>query len=137
MALYQAVNLKQKDVTGGTPQALTATWADIGDEINTRGYNKMLLWVDIDIGDSTNARLRALAKSSIDGGTLEWEYPILSVSSTVSGVEGNYFEWTTDEDQRVILEISLDNLIEIIQLQVQCEADQTTGTIDNLFVHLV
>ena len=130
-------NCKQIDVLGDTPQALDSTWTDIGDEIDTAGYNKMLIWINIDIGDSTNVRLRALAQTSLDADAAEWEYPILSVGATVSGVEGNYFEWTTDDDERVILEIGLDGLIQVIQLQVQCQADQTTGTIDNLFVHLI
>ena len=130
-------NCKQLNVLGSTPQALTSTWTDIGSEIITAGYNKMLIWVNIDIGDSTNVRLRALAQTSLDADVLEWEYPIYNVSADVTGIEGNYFEWTTDEDQLTILEVRLNGLIPKIQLQVQCQADQTTGTIDNLFVHLI
>ena len=120
-----------------TPLSLTDTWADTGVEIDTAGYNKMLIWIDIDIGDSTDVSLRALAQSSIDADVLEWEYPILSVSATASSVEGNYFVWTTDEDQRTILEIGLDGLIQKIQLQVKAAANQTTGQIDHLYVHLI
>jgi len=137
MALIQSDNSRQIDVLGDTPQALTDTFVDIGTEINTRGYNKMLVWVNIDIGDSTNVQLRALAKTTLDAGVLEWEYPIYTVGTTDVGVEGSYYEWTTDEDQLTILEVSLKGLIPIIQLQVKAAANQTTGTIDNLFVHLI
>ena len=130
-------NCHQIDVLGDTPQALTSLWVDIGDEIDTAGFNKMLIWININIGDSTNVRLRALAQTSIDADAAEWEYPILAVGATVSGVEGNYFEWPTDDDERTILEIGLDGLIPVIQLQVRAAANQTTGTIDNLYVHLI
>ena len=128
---------KQIDVLGATPQAVTSAWVDIGDEISAAGYNTMLLWANVDIGDSTNIRLRCLAKSTLDAGVLEFEYPIMTASTTVVGVEGRYFEWTTDEDQRQILQINLNGLIPIVQLQVKAAANQTTGTIDNLWVHLI
>jgi len=120
-----------------TPQALTATLTDIGAEVDTAGYNKMLAWVDINIGDSADVTLVAFAETSMDGDVLEWEYPILAVNTTQSGVEGNVFVWTTDEDQKTILAIDLDGLIQKIQFQVRCAADQTTGTIDHLYVHLI
>jgi len=120
-----------------TPQALTATLTDIGAEVDTAGYNKMLAWVDINIGNSADVTLVAFAETSMDGDVLEWEYPILAVNTTQSGVEGNVFVWTTDEDQKTILAIDLDGLIQKIQFQVRCAADQTTGTIDHLYVHLI
>ncbi|GAG85169.1 unnamed protein product [marine sediment metagenome] len=89
---------RQIDVLGATPQALTSTWTDIGAEIDSAGYNTMLIWANVDIGDSTNVRLRCLAESTLDGGTLEFEYPIMTAGTTVVGLEGRYFEWTTDEE---------------------------------------
>lgn len=130
-------NSFQLDVLGVTPQAVTSTWTDIGTEIDTAGYNTMLLWTNVDIGNSTNIRLRCLAKSTLDTGVLEFEYPIMTAATTVVGVEGRYFEWTTDEDQLTILQINLNGLIPIVQLQIQANADQTTGTIDNLWAHLI
>ena len=120
-----------------TPQALTDTLTNIGAEVDTAGYNKGLIWIDINIGDSTDVTLVALAETSIDGDVMEWEYPILSVNATQSGVEGNAYVWTTDEDQKTILEIGLEGLIQKIQFQVKAAANQTTGTIDHLYVHWI
>ncbi len=127
----------QLNVLGSTPQAFTDAWVDIGDEIDTAGYNTGLLWINLDIGDSTDAEIRCLAKSTIDGGVLEFEYPIETISSTSVGLEGRKLQFTTDEDQKVIKQINLNGLIPIVQLQIKAAANQTTGTIDNLWIHLI
>lgn len=120
-----------------TAQNLTDAMANLGAEIDTRGYNYMLIWIDLDINLSNNARIQPLAKRAA-AAALEYGYPIYSAGTTDVGVENLYFEWTTDEDKQTMLEINLKGMIPYIQLQVMAEVvGGTAGQIESCYVHLI
>ncbi len=101
----------------GTAQSFTASWVDYGDEIGTDGHKVLGLWLNIDINDTQDARLRVLAKHTAGGDT--YVFPIKVDTATVVNVEDEYHEFVTDEDARRVVEITLDDIIPFIQVQIQ------------------
>lgn len=115
-------------------QNLTTSWADLGAEISVVGYTHLGVWVEVDINDSTNVRIRALAKHT-QGGSEEYELPILSVGASDIQVEDAYFEFGDDADQKKLLKICTDNIIPFVQLQVQTGvAGASAGQIDTCYI---
>ncbi len=51
-----------REVLLATPQAFTTSWADLGAEVDVRGYNSLGIWIRLGIGEANNMRLRVLAK---------------------------------------------------------------------------
>ncbi len=100
------------------PQALTANWVDLGDEQFVQGARHLGLYVDLDINDSTNARVRALAKLT-DGGALEYVLPIRTVAGAIVQLEDQVLEFNVDADQQMVLSWELDGLVPRVQFQVQ------------------
>ena len=99
-------------------QFLTDTWVNLGSEIDTRGEDTLGVWINLDINDTLNARMRALAKHEL-GGTDEYFLPIRTVSAADVKVEDEYIEFANDTDQKMLLEVGLDNIIPFVQMQVQ------------------
>jgi hypothetical protein len=115
-------------------QDLTASWADLGDEQRTGGYRWVGLWVTVDINDSNDVRIKALAKHA-SGGTEEYSLPIKTVSAGSIAVQDEYFELTDDADQKVLLTWELDYLVPYVQFQVEAgTVGATAGQIDNAYV---
>jgi hypothetical protein len=113
---------------------VTASWADIGAEVDMRGYTKLGVWAVVDINDSENFRIRALGKHTSAGAT-EYVLPIRMVRSDVVDVDDEYFEFANDSDQNVFLEVDTTNLIHYVQLQIQAGVvGSTAGQIDNLTI---
>ena len=48
-------------------QNFTASWADLGGEIATNQFNSIGLWLNLDINDTLNARVRLIAKHTSAG----------------------------------------------------------------------
>lgn len=119
-----------------TAQDFTDGWVDVGSEIDTRGYEYALIWTQLDINNSENCRIRALCKRA-SAATAEYEMPIYSAGTTDIGLEGGYYEWTTDEDQYSLLEINLKGLIPYVQLQILAgTVGNTAGQLEHCYVHL-
>lgn len=112
---YQMV----REVVKDSAQAFTTSWVDLGDEIEMRGYNTMGLWITLDINDTLNPRIRALAKLDT-GGTKEYLFQIKSVSASDTKIEANYFEWNADADMETFFDIETGGHVPMIQLQIQC-----------------
>lgn len=87
------------------------TWEDKGSEIPMRGYNKLALWVILDVGSNTGNTLQCLMKHT-NGGTDEY---VLESSSAYSKTLG-------DSDIKILYEIETDNLVESIQVQTKSES---------------
>ena len=112
-------------------QDLTASWVDLGNEIDVRDSESIGVWVDLDINSSQNARIRALAKQSI-GAAKEFVLPIRTISASDVKLEDEYFEFNVDADQQMILAIDTDELIPFIQMQVMVgTVGGTAGQIDS------
>lgn len=97
---------------------LTGTWTNLGSEIDTRGEDTLGVWINLDINDTLNARMRALAKHE-SGGMDEYFLPIRTISAADVKVEDEYVEFANDIDQKMLLEVGLDNIIPFVQMQVQ------------------
>ena len=112
-------------------QNLTASWADLGSEIDMTKYRRCMVWLNIDINDSQDVRLRAVGKLAKNA-TLEYVFPIKVVTSSKVNVQDEFTEFTDDADQSVLVEILTNGLVPIVQLQVEAgTAGATPGQIDN------
>jgi hypothetical protein len=117
-------------------QDLTASWVDLGDPVNTNTMENVGLWLNVDINNSLNARVRALAQKTKTGGTGdEYVMPIRVVTASDVKVEPEYIEFNNDADQLMILAVGTDRLIPFIQFQVQAgTVGATAGQIDTAHV---
>lgn len=98
-------------------QNITAAWVDLGPELGVSGWESIGLWVDIDINDAQNVRLRALAKHT-SGGDNEYSLPIKTVGTSDVKVEDEYLELNADADQKLLLGVVLGGLVPFVQFQV-------------------
>jgi hypothetical protein len=98
-------------------QNLTAVWADLGSELAVAGAKSLGLWMNLDINDSSDVRVRLLAKHT-GAGTEEHVLPIKVVSASSIALEDEYFEFTDDADQSMILFWDLEGLVPYVQFQV-------------------
>ena len=120
-------------IAAASPQNLTGSWADLGDELDVEGAHFIGLFVNLDINDSANARVRLLAKRT-SAGTDEY---VLSISVRASNVkiEDKYVELNADADQKRLLVWDLNGLVPFAQFQVQVgTVGSTAGQIDSAYV---
>lgn len=101
-----------------SPQILTADWADLDNELSVGGANTISIWLNLDINDSLNVRVRLLAKHEL-GGAEEYKLPISNVSPMAVQVNDEKIEIDNDEDQVLILTWPLMGTILFVQFQVQ------------------
>lgn len=104
-------------ITLGTNHTLTGAWADLGAEFETTKIDNLLIWVDIDINDSQDFRIRVLAKAT-RGAVEEYFIPIRTVSPTVNRIQQEYIEFTEDIDQKILANVTLNYVVPWMQLQV-------------------
>lgn len=117
-------------------QNLTASWADLGGEIDARGFNHLAVWITLDINDSQDARIQALGKHTA-AGTEEYGLIFGVTRGTGATVTAEYYELNSDADQLVVLDIPLNNVVPYVQLQVQAgTAGTTPGQIDAAYYTL-
>ncbi len=101
----------------GTAQNFTASWVDYGPELGTDGFDNLSIWLNIDINDTIDARIRVLAQHTLGGDG--YVHPIEKTTPSVINVEDEYFEFTTDEDKKRVLKIALDDVVPYAQIQIQ------------------
>lgn len=99
------------------PQTVTGSWADLGGELDMTSWRRIGLWIDLDINDSNNVRIRALVKIAKNG-ALEYVPVIKTISATDIGIIGGYYEFTSDSNQQAYFELETNGLIPVIQWQV-------------------
>ena len=122
-------HLERETVTSSA-QAFTAAWVDLGSEISMLGYNKMCLWLKLDINDTNNPRIRAIAKLE-KGGADEYIMQIKTVAASDVKIEDSYYEWNVDADENSVLQVDTDGLIPFVQLQIQAgTVGASAGEID-------
>lgn len=111
-------------------QDLTANWVDLGGEISTENVQNIGLYLNLDINDSQDARVRLLAKHT-SGGTDEYTLPIRTVSASDVKVQPEYTEFAVDADQKMLVAAVLDAIVPFCQFQVQAgTVGASAGQID-------
>jgi len=121
-------------VAAAAPQALTANWVDLGNEQYVAGARRAGLWLTLDINDSTDARVRCLAKHE-NAGAEEYTLSIRTVGASDVKLEPEYFEFNVDEDRLMLLSVELDGLVPYVQFQVQAGVvGATAGQIDAAYL---
>lgn len=101
----------------GTPQSFTTSWVDYGDEIITDGHSAIALWLNIDINDTQDVRLRILAKHT--GGGDDYVFSIKTETTSIVNIEDEYYEIVTDEDAKRIVGFVLGKIVPLVQVQIQ------------------
>lgn len=123
-------NYLTREVVKSSAQAFTTSWVDLGSEIEMNGFNTLAIWATLDINDTNNPRIRALAKLD-EGGAKEYNMVIKAVSSSDVKIEDHYFEWNADADMETLIQVDTEGLIPKIQLQIQCgTVGASAGQID-------
>lgn len=111
-------------------QTLTDSWADLGGEQDMSKYKRCMVWLNIDINDSQNVRVRAVGKLSKNAAN-EYNLPIKTTSSSQVTIQDEFMEFNDDADQKVLLEIVTNGLIPFVQLQVEAgTVGASAGQID-------
>lgn len=117
-------------------QVLTANFANFGSLINAKGFTSIGVFIKLNINDSLNVQLKAIGRTE-EAGTDDYLLPIKSVSLTAGTVKvkEGVFEFDSDADQLLIIEIETGNLIPFIQLQVKAgTVGASAGQIDDALV---
>ena len=116
-------------VAVAAPQAFTAAWVDMGGILDVRGAGNIGLYVNLDINNSTDCRVRLIALHT-DGGD-EYVVPIYTVTAGAVNVQDQYHEFSDDADQNMLLEWELKGIVPFAQFQIQCAVvGATAGQID-------
>ncbi len=116
----------------GAAYELTNSFADVGSEIDVRGYNYLTFWATIDIGTSTNIQLRIIHKHTSAGSEEYREIYLGSPASNVTTINLNDYEINSDADQLFKITIPVTGS-RYIQLQAKDDADGD-GQIDALYI---
>lgn len=119
-----------KDDVLTSPQTITSDWIDVGDEVECFRCTKVGVWLDIDINDSQNIQVRALAKLE-KGAAAEYSLPILKVSAEAVMIQQQYFEIDDDIDQKIFFELETGGQIPYVQFQVQSQIEGAPKAILN------
>ena len=122
----------EKEDLLSTPQNFTASWVDVGNPILMLSKETLSVFVDIDINNSINPRLRAVGQLTKNGN--DYLFPILTVSTNNISVDSQYFEFP-DTDRKYVLEIKTTGLVPFVQLQMSTETvGSTAGQIESLSI---
>lgn len=117
-----------------SPQELTASWVDLGEVVDATNWSRLFLWIDLDINDSQNVRVRALPKIGKND-TSEYNYVIETVGSSDVKIEPKYFEFNSDSDQKVVWQVNTLGGVPYVQFQVEAgTAGATPGQIETAIV---
>lgn len=98
------------------PQDITGAWANLGDPVRVEGARTAGLWVNLDINNSQNVRIRALVQHT-DGGS-QYLIPIRAITASQINVQPEFVEFTNDVDQLMVLASDLEGIVRYIQWQV-------------------
>ncbi len=121
-----------KEALFSTAYELTASFADVGNEIDVRGYNYLTLWVTIDIGTSVNPQLRILHKHTSAGAEEYREIYLGSPTSNKTTINLNDYEVGADSDQLFKITLPVTGTA-FVQIQAKDDANGD-GQIDALYV---
>jgi len=115
-----------------TPQPITASWVDVGEQYSSFGFNVIGIYLNLTINNSQDFRIRLLAKKSPDD-TDEYVLPINLLTSIKTHVTDFYAEIDVDGDKKILLLFEIDTVIPYIKIQVQGGfVGATPATIDSI-----
>jgi len=127
-------NEKTELVATSAPQAVTSGWVDLGSQIEVRNFERMALWVNVDINSTNNVQFRVLY--GLESAGNEYQSVILSPGSSDVKFEGEYLEYNVDADGRFVFEFGLMGA-NYAQVQVKAgTVGATAGQIDEAYVTL-
>ena len=109
-------------------QTVTSDWVNLGLLIDTRGFNTAAAWLNININDSTMLRLRCLARHTPDV-VDDFVLPIRNVSAGDVKLQDEFFEFSDDIDQKMIVSCTMENVIPHCQFQVMAGSVGATAAI--------
>lgn len=98
-------------------QNFTDSWVDYGPEICIDDRKGLSLWLNLKINDTQDMRIRPMARC-IPGGD-DYVLPLKTLTATVINVEDEYFEFTTDEDQKRVISFVFGCVIPYVQFQIK------------------
>jgi 3D (Asp-Asp-Asp) domain-containing protein len=125
--IYPKNNELQNLITA--PQNLTDAWVDLGQAIFSGNKEKIGLWINLDINNSTGVQLRAKA-SDTTAFTDAYVLPIKTVTATKISLDEEVYEFTA-VDQKILLNIDVDGLVPYVKFQVKATVvGVTAGQID-------
>jgi len=115
-----------------SPQTIGTAWADLGSEYKLAGALSCAAYLELDIHDATNPRVRFLAKHA-SAHADEFVLPIRTVSASDVKIEDEYIEFNEDASQNVIVSVDLDGCVIYGQWQVQVGSG-TAAQIDDAWL---
>ena len=128
--LVRAKNLYKQDLFTGDPIEITNSYQDFSDVINSKGAKSVVLWVNIDVGTSTDIDIKALA--GYDRDSVDYQFAIETVSASQVSVEPEVVR-VPDSDNKFALEFILSDAVPYIKFQVKDSADGD-GQLDSAVV---
>lgn len=112
-------------------QDFTVAWVDLGAEIPVWGRTHIGLFLDLDVNDSLDMRIKVLYKHTLAHAN-EYDGPVKVLSASDCKIEPIYYEFNTDVDQKIYLSIPLDGDVPFVQFQIQAgTAGATPGQVAN------
>lgn len=107
-------------------QTLTASFADLGNEIDASGYKYVTLYLTIDINSSNDVRIKVLGKHTVAGSEeYVFDPDLLNAADTTAST--SYIEFDTDADQLATVRIPVDNALPVLQIQASVGMVGATG----------
>lgn len=114
-------------------QNFTAAWADLGGEIPTAGCTHLGVWLNLDVNDSINMRVRALLKHTMAHAD-EFPGQVRVLSASDIKTQPAYIEVDTDADQMLLVSVPLDGHVPYVQIQIMAgTAGATPGQVDSAY----
>ena len=104
-------------------QTLTTSFADLGPEIDMRGYNKLGLWITVDINDASDVELRILHKHTLAGSEEYREIYLGSPSGNITTINLNDYQVASDADQLFKFVVDVDGTSPYVQIQARMKTD--------------
>lgn len=115
-----------------SPQTVTGSWVDIGDEISTEGVGDIGFWIKVTINDSQNVDFRYLAKHTAAHAD-EYEIMVETITNGLEQEDPVIYELNRDIDQKIFHHFPLNGEIPYLQMQVKAGTVGATGaTIDEV-----
>lgn len=107
-------------------QVLTTSFADLGAEIDMRGYNQLGLWLTVDINGASNIEVRILHKHTSAGSEEFREIYLGSPTSNITTINLNDYQFASDADQLTKFNIPVSGTSSFIQVQARMATDGGT-----------
>lgn len=96
-------NKRVELVAAGSPQTITGSWANLGNELDIDDFARIALWADIDINSSNDVRFRILY--ALESGGSLYKGQLYSPSASDTKLEDEYYELNVDADGKIVFDV--------------------------------